>query len=270
MGRYILGGKEARLPYEVEELNLRLYTVEELCYYIYHNLPLIGDDFIDEHLLSFLRKELGQEEIADKIERFYVSPSDQDATLLMLLSDVGYFSDQELKEFQSRLVGRRRKNGPERIMNKADSLYEKKRYLKAIYYYRRLANDREDGRITAELRSTAFESMANAYGRLGAFEQASEALLQAYEEVRQERLLQKLYNVSALSGIELPEKYFDHVPDTLLASWEQEFRSRTVMKRIEIDNREVLGLFFLEREEAEQKLKEYLDAEKERFRTMVE
>ena len=54
MGRYILGGKEARLPYEVEELNLRLYTIEELCYYIYNNLPLIGDDFIDERLLSFL------------------------------------------------------------------------------------------------------------------------------------------------------------------------------------------------------------------------
>ena len=57
-----------------------------MCYYIYNNLPLIGDDFIDERLLAFLRKELGQEEIADKIEKFYVSPSDQDATLIMLLS----------------------------------------------------------------------------------------------------------------------------------------------------------------------------------------
>ena len=43
------------------------------------------------------------DEIADKIERFYGARSEQDATLQMLLSDVGYFSDPELSEFQNRL-----------------------------------------------------------------------------------------------------------------------------------------------------------------------
>lgn len=76
MGRWIFGGKEAKLPFEVEELDLRLYTIEELCYYIYNNLALIGEDFIDEHLLSFLRDELDLKEEAEKIERFYTSPSD--------------------------------------------------------------------------------------------------------------------------------------------------------------------------------------------------
>ena len=105
MGRYLLGGKEARLPYEVEELNIRLYTVEELCYYIYHYLPLIDDDFIDERLLKFIRKELDLPEIAEKIERFYISPSDLDTTLLMLLTEVGFFSDQEIMDAQ-KLLGR--------------------------------------------------------------------------------------------------------------------------------------------------------------------
>jgi hypothetical protein len=270
MGRYLLGGKEARLPYEVEELNLRLYTVEELCYYIYNNLSLIEEDFIDERLLSFLRKELGQTEIAEKIERFYVSPSDQDATLLMLLSDVGYYSEQELKEFQNRLVSRKRKNGPERILQKADSLYAKKRYLKAVFYYRRIALDKEDGRISAELRSRAYESMANAYGHLFAFERASEALAEAYGENPQERLLKKIYDVSALSGEELPEKLFSKVPATLLSSWEQEFRSRAAMKRMQAEDREIMRSFFLEAPEAEKKLKDYVESEKEAFRTMVE
>ena len=37
MGRYILCGKEADLPYEVDELDIRIYTIEELCYYIYNS-----------------------------------------------------------------------------------------------------------------------------------------------------------------------------------------------------------------------------------------
>ena len=40
MARMILGGNIAKLPYEAEELDLRLYTAEELCYYIFHFLPL--------------------------------------------------------------------------------------------------------------------------------------------------------------------------------------------------------------------------------------
>lgn len=270
MGRYILGGKEARLPYEVEELNLRLYTVEELCYYIYNNLPLIGDDFIDERLLSFLRRELSQSEVADKIEKFYVSPSDQDATLIMLLSEIGYYSDAEMKEFQNRLISRKKKSGPERILNKADLLYEKKRYVKALFYYWRIASDKDDVRITPEMKSRAFESMADAYGHLSAFPRAAAALEDAYEESRQERLLKKLYGVLTLSGANLPEKYFENVPSDLIASWDKEYKSRVAVNRLQAEESKIMGAFFLDEKEALKNLKAYVDAEKETFRSMIE
>ena len=67
MGRYLLCGKEAELPFEIEELDLRIYTIEELCYYIYNNLMLIGDDFIGDRLIDFIRNGLSMPEIADKI-----------------------------------------------------------------------------------------------------------------------------------------------------------------------------------------------------------
>jgi hypothetical protein len=270
MGRYILGGKEARLPYEVEELNLRLYTVEELCYYIYNNLPLIGDDFIDERLLAFLRKELGQEEIADKIEKFYVSPSDQDATLIMLLSDVGYYSDTELKEFQNRLVSRKKKTGPERVMNKADLLYEKKRYVKALFYYWRIASDRDDVRISQEMRSRAYESMASAYAHLSEFPRVIQTLEDAYDVSRQERLLKKLYGAVMLFGSNLPEKYFANVPSTLIAAWDKEYRSLTAVNRMQAEESEIMGVFFMNEKEAAEKLEHYLETEKEKFRSMIE
>ena len=60
MSRMIIGGTIAKLPYEAEELDLRLYTAEELCYYIFHFLPLIGDDFIDDRLMGFLEEGHGR------------------------------------------------------------------------------------------------------------------------------------------------------------------------------------------------------------------
>ena len=150
MGRYILCGKEASLPYEVEELDIRIYTIEELCYYIYNYLPLIGEDFIDERLLNFIRGELDLPEIADKIERFYSSRSEQDATLQMLLSDAGYFSDAELTEFQNRLVYRRRKSSNERVKEKGDSLLKLGRCQSAVRCYKSLAKTGEDNRVSRE------------------------------------------------------------------------------------------------------------------------
>ena len=50
MGRYLLCTKEADSPYEVEELDLRIYSIEELAYLIYYDLDVLPDDFIDERL----------------------------------------------------------------------------------------------------------------------------------------------------------------------------------------------------------------------------
>ena len=60
MGRFLLCGREAALPYQVEEMDLRLYSVEELCCFIYDNLSLIDDGFVDRRLLGFIREELGE------------------------------------------------------------------------------------------------------------------------------------------------------------------------------------------------------------------
>ena len=252
MGRFLLCGKEANLPYEVEELDLRLYTVEELCYYIYNNLALIGDDFIDERLFGFIREELNLPEEADRIARFYKSPSDQDATLLMFLTDIGYYTDTELTEFQNRLVSKRRRNGPERILQKADFLFEKKRYLKAIRFYRALANDFADNRITAEIRARVYESIANAYGMLYDYEDAVAYLLKAYNETKTEALLRKIYEVTVLSGMELPERLTSTVPEAKLASWQQDYwlKESGVKNRVQED--ETMKVFFREKKEMEE------------------
>ena len=85
MGQYLLCQKTAQMPYEIEEMGLHIYSAEELCYYIYHNLPMIDDSFINEALIEFIRKDLDMPVLAEKVSRCFQSSADLDSTLLVLL-----------------------------------------------------------------------------------------------------------------------------------------------------------------------------------------
>lgn len=69
MGQYLLGGAVAEIPYITKELNIPLYTAEELCYYIYHNLTVLEDEFIQDDLVEFIRTQLAMPVLAERIER---------------------------------------------------------------------------------------------------------------------------------------------------------------------------------------------------------
>ena len=270
MGRYLLCGKEAELPFEIEELDLRIYTIEELCYYIYNNLMLIGDDFVNEQLIGFIRSGLELPEIADKIERFHTNASDLDATLTMLLSEVGYYSEAEMTAFQEALLKRRRTNGTERIRLKADGLMQRKRYYAAIRYYRTLLNEQKDSRVGPEFYLYVRESLADCYGQLCRFEKAYETLAPIYEQTRQERILKKMYEILVISGGTLTDTYFENVPDAKLSSWQQDYWEKESRLKERIREDGVMQLFLKEPEKTREELDAYVTAKKEEYRSMLE
>ncbi len=270
MGRLLLCGKEAENPYEVEELDLRLYTIEELCYYIYHNVALLKDDFIDDRLVGFIRRELALPDIADKIVRFYHSPSDADNTLYMLLSEVGYYSESELQEFQEMLVRKRRKNGPERVKDRADSLAAQKRFQAAVRVYKTLSEETQDARVTDEMKHAALENMADCYGHLCAFESALRCLERVYNETGDMRILKKMYMICVLSGADLDPFYFREISDDQLSLWQQEYRSMEASLKAAIDREPEMEMFFKDPETVRKELEDYADNRKEVCRRMLE
>ena len=39
-------GKRAEKPYFVADIRKKIYTIEELCYYLYHNTTLCGEELV--------------------------------------------------------------------------------------------------------------------------------------------------------------------------------------------------------------------------------
>ena len=51
MSGYILCQlKRAEIPYYIENISTNIYSIEELCYYFYHNIYLLDESILNEHL----------------------------------------------------------------------------------------------------------------------------------------------------------------------------------------------------------------------------
>ena len=59
-------GKIAKKPYELSYLGQNIYSIEELCYVIYHNIYGINEEFFQISLAKWMKEELGLKELADK------------------------------------------------------------------------------------------------------------------------------------------------------------------------------------------------------------
>ena len=61
--------KKAENPYYIEDINRCLYSIEELCWFVDHNLALAADGFFDSTLTDWIRSELGLHDLADRMDR---------------------------------------------------------------------------------------------------------------------------------------------------------------------------------------------------------
>ena len=68
MSGYILcQTKKARSPYFIQNISTNIYTLEELCYYLYHNIYLVDQTIINEALCSWIAQELELPRLAAKL-----------------------------------------------------------------------------------------------------------------------------------------------------------------------------------------------------------
>ena len=68
MGNLILcHDKHATHPYEITRIHCRIFTMEELCYYLCNNLYLIDYTIMNEQICNWLEEEIGMKDLADQL-----------------------------------------------------------------------------------------------------------------------------------------------------------------------------------------------------------
>ena len=223
-GLILCSGRQVKNPYPVDELGISLHSGEELCYFIYNYVFLLEPDFITEHLLYFIRAELGMEKLEEKIRKWVADRSDMPQILYMILQDIHYYSETELGAFRAQLEWIRRAKPSERAKKKADYLLQKRKYAAAIQLYDAIAAGEPDKGMTREFMGNLYHNKGVACAGLFESERALECFERAYENLEREEILKEIYMLCQMDeGLELPEAMMLTVPAEQQFKWREEY-----------------------------------------------
>lgn len=213
-------------PFEVPELGVHLHSSQELCYVIYENPLLVMDDFVDNRLIQFIRDDLNMEVLADRLESSKRSGESSDNMLLMILSHCQYYQASEVSKYRQVLIQMRKKHPAEYKKAKADYLFERKQYGRAVPIYEKLLEQEKDSVVNDRFFCRVWCCLGACHARLFQFDKACRDYDKAYScDNHNEEILEKLYFLKFLS----PQLALDPRYQVILSGVDQKGWERKIL-----------------------------------------
>ena len=139
MSGYILcQTKKADKPFFVESINTNIYSLEELCYFLYHNLYLVDSSIINENLCTWISEELDLPRLAAKLRPHLGKFASAEDVLYPVFKEINYLTYDELKALNVKLAKLDQEAPLLRKKRKGDALVANKMYVSAIKVYQQL------------------------------------------------------------------------------------------------------------------------------------
>lgn len=145
-GLLLCSSKRSREPFYLPETDTAIYSIEELCYYLYHQICLLEEDFFTDELLAFLHDELSMEFLAGRLDAMKKTGSNLYDLVMAVLLSANYYSSAELETLKEKLQLFRTLKQEERIRLTADNWLRERKYKKALEQYGILEKIKESGK----------------------------------------------------------------------------------------------------------------------------
>lgn len=151
MSGYILCQvKRAKLPYYIENISTNIYSIEELCFYFYHNIYLLDSTILNEELCFWIRDQLGLKKLA---ENLYKHLDDDEMKvgdfILPVFKEINYLSLEEFRRLNQQIQQLAKEPKVLRQKRKGDYLMEHGKYVNAIKVYQRALRQETEDEATA-------------------------------------------------------------------------------------------------------------------------
>lgn len=185
---------KARNPYEIAGADISIFTIEELCYYLYHNLYLIDRKIMNEKLCEWIEKELKLQGLAEKLSKEVEFGLSLQGFILPIFEEIGYLNAEEMENIKKQLQIFKRQTEIERRKFKADNLIRNQRYAAAIYEYEQIRMDKKGEKLRNEFLGQIYHNMGTAYAHLFLYEKAAELFLEAHRHLSDEQSLKDYLN----------------------------------------------------------------------------
>lgn len=204
-GYYLCEVPRAQHPFYIESIRINIWSIEELCYYMWKNVYLIDEMIINVPLCRWLEQELGLDALAAALRRVLDKKGAPDEFVIPIFRQCGYVKPAELSYFREQLRQVQVEPHSMRQKMKADYLVNYGMYVGALEEYEKILENRSPGRLGIQFYATVFENMATAYARLFRFEEAAECLWNSYQTLKSRKVYEKYLRLLPLY---LPEKKY--------------------------------------------------------------
>ena len=179
-GFILCRSKYAEKPYYINNMAINIYSMEELCYYIYNNIYLIGTDLVDEGLINYIDTCLGETELAKQLEFLSNQNAGLSEIVITILRYVDYYSEDEIASLKGVIDMLDTQNALERLKSRADNFLNSKRYESAIHNYGLIVFGKRDKSLSDTFYGDVWHNMGVAYSKLFSFKKAAECYETAF------------------------------------------------------------------------------------------
>lgn len=222
--------KRTKTPLFVEQAGVNLYSLEELSYFLYHNICLVDRQFFDERLCRWIQEAVGCPELAARLRSGNTSGVHYEKLVLSAVGASGVFSDRELSALEERVKGLASLQEQERLKLRGDELLNNRNEWMAMEVYRRILKMHQNSRLGMEFYGAVWNNLGVCYARQFLFREAADCFETSYEYDPREETKEQAELAAQLeegifpgAGKRRPE-ITD--PQKQLLKWEREYRVR--------------------------------------------
>lgn len=173
-------GKLAKKAYEMPYTRVKIYTIEELCYYIYNNIYTINEDFFQPGLPVWLREELDMPVLSEKLAYMIEEEHGIKDLVVTILCSCDYYKEDEIREIVKILDEIASLPIYLKKKIKADNYLRAGRYGKSIQEYRKLLHGSFTINFKPEEYGNILHNLGIAHFYISSFEEAMEDFKEAY------------------------------------------------------------------------------------------
>lgn len=206
MGSFILcHKKKAAQPYHIARIHCKIYTLEELCYFLSNHLYLIDYAIMNQQLCDWIAEELELTSLADSLRAIVNEHGSMEQFVMKILAYASIYTAGELSAIEQVLERLKNQKVVEKKKLMADNLLENGAIRQAIGIYKSILYGEPDESVEKKFYGNVYANLGAAYGRLFLYREAAKMYEAAFQICEQTFML-KAYLYASRQYMK-PEEY---------------------------------------------------------------
>jgi|GEM_PF-5030723 len=171
MSGLILALKRSDRAYYISESDIKIYSLEELQYYIYNNLYLVTESFFTPGLADYIINVLDLPVLGKKLEVMIKKGVSYKDMVSLVLSYGSYYTVGEVRDAEADMRETGDLSLAEKLKSKGDNLVRNNRYIQARKVYEALLSQLDKGSKNEDFVAAVWNNLGFTYMGLFLYEE---------------------------------------------------------------------------------------------------